>query len=679
MRQLRLFCFFLLVFPAVAAPWRFSNPQPHGNNILDMALDSAGNVWQVGDRGRVYTSPDLDTWYPHESGVTRSLRGLVFFKGKAFISTEEGGILSGSSPDALSFTNLGTLNWLEGIAASADMLVTVGDNGAIYSSGDGLSWSPRGNSTDWLRGVAYGLNQFIAVGEDGTIATSSDGTKWDKRTSGTTAHLNKVAFINDRFWIVGDGGVVLTNNFRMSFFKVNVGVTNTLFAVAGNTNEIVIAGDSTLLLGNLQTGSWSQQADANSPTLAPLWPYYSALWDGRLFLVGGRTGLKVEGFRTNTTSPMVWYSETQPTRNWLWSATRATNFYAACGAQGTVVTSEDGVDWSREVTPAAAASQVLLGIGGNNNALVAVGTGGIILRAPNVVTNTVSTNATGQVVTNQTSLFGVIWEQVNSPTVNDLQAVAANESTFILGGAKGTILTSADGVSWQPRSSGVTNFLSSATPSPQGWIVTGSAGIILRSADGAVWNKQSSGVNDWVYSVRYAGGKLVAVGENGLILTSDDGASWNKRNSGTTEWLNDVTFAQNTWWVAGSSGLILTSPDLATWTITRSITSKSLYSAVTDGQQLIMSGLEGVIIRNQLVPVRSPVNFVTTAKTSGGTLFLFDGVVDQSFVLEESSDLNGPWTPATSLEIISSGGTLISEQPVDGSRFKFFRTRLLAP
>jgi hypothetical protein len=521
------------------------------------------------------------------------------------------------------------------------------------------------------------LNQFIAVGEDGTIVTSSDGSSWEKRTSGTTAHLNKVAFINDRFWIVGDGGVVLTNNFRMSFFKVNVGVTNTLFAAAGNTNEIVIAGDSALLLGNLQTGSWSQQADATSPTLAPLWPYYSALWDGRLFLIGGRTGLKVEGFRTNSASPLIWYSETQPTRNWLWSATRATNFYAACGTQGTIVTSEDGVDWSREVTPAAAASQVLLGIGGNNNSLVAIGTGGIILRAPNIVTNTVGTNATGQVVTNQTSLFGVIWEQVNSPTVNDLQAVAANEGMFVLGGAKGTILTSADGVSWQPRNSGITNFLSSATLFPQGWIVTGSAGAILRSPDAKTWTKQSSGVTDWVYSVRFVGGKLVAVGANGLILTSEDGAKWDKRNSGTTEWLNDVTFAQNTWWIAGSSGLILNSPDLATWTVSRSITSKSLYSAVTDGQQLIMSGLEGVIIRNQLLPITSPVNFVTLGTTSTGTLFLFEGVVDQRFALEQTLDLNAPWTPVASLEIISSGGILFYEHPADASPSRFFRTRLL--
>src|SRR5262249_46837878 len=146
--------------------------------------------------------------------------------------------------------------------------------------------------------------------------------------------------------------------------------------------------DSTVLLGNLQTGTWAEQSDATSPTLAPIWPYYSTLWDGRLFLLGGRTGLKVEGYRTNATAPMGWYADPQPTRNWIWSATRSPDFYAACGAQGTIVTSLDGIDWTREVVPSAASGQVLLGIGGNNDALIAVGNAGTVLRGPNIITNT---------------------------------------------------------------------------------------------------------------------------------------------------------------------------------------------------------------------------------------------------------------------------------------------------
>src|SRR4051812_19404 len=91
-----LVLFTLPLFAATAPVWRFSNPKPHGNDILEMAFQD-GIVWQVGDRGRLYTSPDLDTWFPHETGTTKSLRSLTFFNGKPFISTAEGGILSGSS------------------------------------------------------------------------------------------------------------------------------------------------------------------------------------------------------------------------------------------------------------------------------------------------------------------------------------------------------------------------------------------------------------------------------------------------------------------------------------------------------------------------------------------------------------------------------------------------------
>src|SRR5947209_7478023 len=99
---------------ASAAPlWRFSNPKPHGNNILDLGLDASGNYWEIGDRGRLYISPDLDTWFPQETGTTRSLRSLIFFKNSAVISTEAGGILAGPSADALSFVDLGTSDWLE--------------------------------------------------------------------------------------------------------------------------------------------------------------------------------------------------------------------------------------------------------------------------------------------------------------------------------------------------------------------------------------------------------------------------------------------------------------------------------------------------------------------------------------------------------------------------------------
>jgi hypothetical protein len=557
------------------------------------------------------------------------------------------------------------------------VVVAVGDNGAIYSSADGIAWAKRGSFTPWLRSVGYGAGLFVCVGEGGFVATSSDGVAWTKKTVSTTADLNKVAYVNDRFWIVGENGTVLTNNFRVSFLSVNLGLTNSLYAVAGNSNEVVIAGDSVVMLGDLAKGTWTEQADASSPTLAPLWPYYSALWDGRLFLLGGRAGMQVQGYRTNSTDPLSWYTDSQATRSWLWSATRATNFYAAVGADGTIVTSLDGIEWDREAVPAGVESQVLLGIAGNDQALVTVGSAGTILRSPNILTNAVSTNDDGQLVTNQVNLMGLVWEQINSPTANDLQAIAATPAQFIAGGANGTILSSGDGITWQHRSSGVSAYLSGAAAWPGGFVMTGSAGTILSSANGLLWSVKSSGTAEWVYAVRYAGAKLIAVGENGLILTSDDGSKWQARSSGTTEWINDVTFAQGHWYAVAGSGTVLSSADAVTWAPLAVPTSRSLYGVVSDGQQLITAGLEGMILRTQLVPFTTPVNFLSYGQEDGISVFLFGGQTDQRFALETKARLSEPWTLLDTLELVEDGGTLIYQRPTGNSPARFFRTRLL--
>ncbi len=636
-------------------------------------------VWQVGERGRVYTSQDLDRWMPHETGIFQSLRSITFSGTNAFISGQAGTILSGPTANSLEVQNLGTADWLEGIAASTNGLVTVGDNGSIYFSANGSDWSRRGTFTNWLRSVAFGEDKFLCVGEDGFIASSPDGQDWERHSAGSSANLNKVVWINDRFWIVGEGGTVLTNSFRMDFSLVDVGVTNTLFTVAGNSNEVVIAGDSVVLHGNLETGVWIPQSDLESPLLAPNWSYYSSLWDGRLFLLGGRAGLMVEGFRTNQTAPLNWYSNIQPTRSWLWAITRTPEFYAAVGANGTIVTSENGLEWNREAVPSVFRGEVLLGIGGNTNRLLATGSRGTALQSMNIFTNVVSTNISGELVTNQISLFGLEWNPVAVPTTNDLQGVAEKDGRFVITGGNGGIFLSDDGLTWEPQNSDVTNFLSGVTAWTGGFVAVGAGGVILTSPSGTTWERRNSGTEDWIYSVRYVGGKLVAVGENGRILTSENGTNWSPQESGTTEWLNDVTFAQGFWHIAASSGTLVTSSNATTWTPAKAITSRSLYGAASDGAQVIVVGMEGMILRRIVPAPATPINFVSYSHVAGNSVFLFGGQADQQFVLEESGLVDGPWYSTAFLELSEPGGVIVYEKANDDAAVKFFRTRLLEP
>ena len=74
------------------------------------------------------------------------------------------------------------------LTSSTGLFVTVGDNGIILTSSNGISWTKRtSGTTKNLYGVTYGNSTFVTVGDNGTILTSSDGTTWtNKRTSSGT-------------------------------------------------------------------------------------------------------------------------------------------------------------------------------------------------------------------------------------------------------------------------------------------------------------------------------------------------------------------------------------------------------------------------------------------------------------------------------------------------------------
>jgi hypothetical protein len=637
--------------------WRWSNPRPHGNNIAAMTF---GNGWtvQVGERGQIYLSRDLNDWIPYDSRTTNDLRSATFFGSKIVITGENGTVLvadSGLPRPNFQRIDLGTSDWLEGVTASPSLLVAVGDNGATYTSHNGTVWLRQSQTfTTWLRGVAYGNGSFVAVGETGLVATSSDGVAWQRQTSGVTEHLNQIAWVQNRSLVVGDSGRTLASTDGRSWQTVATGAANALYTITASPSSVSVAGESELRLQ--ENGVWADQIRTTTTSFpAPNWTYLSSLWDGSLFLLGGRTGLTLEGFKTNAASPTVWVDRHDALRNWIWDVTRTPEFYIAVGDRATVMTSENGIDWNLELVPDSLASAIFLGVGGTTNLFLAVGNQGRAMISAN----------------------GVIWDAVPMPASNDLQGVAAlNNNLLVVTGGGGTILTSPNGTNWTAQSSLTTAFLSSVAAGPTGLVAVGAGGTILQSLDGRSWNRRAIGTTNWIYRVRYLGGQFLAVGQNGTLLSSPEGASWTARSSGTAEWLNDVARVGQTYFAAGAHGTVLRSDDAVSWENIGAITHKSLFALASSGGQLIAAGVEGVIFRSQVIPDRTPVSIKSFSRKSGENAFLFSGQPDQRFTLDHSTDLFN-WKTGTELEFRDSSAALIhlETSPVNSDRL-FFRATL---
>lgn len=634
--------------------WRWSNPQPHGANVVDMATVGPMTV-QVGERGQVFTSEDWRAWWPRDSHTTAALRAATFFGGRLVITGEAGTVLFADRPDQFYLLDLGTSDWLEGVAASPNLVVAVGDRAAIYVSTNAVVWQRVGVPfTKWLRSVAYGQGGFVAVGEGGLIATSGNGLTWQTRTSPTTTNLNRVAWMGDHFLAAGDGGTLLTSPTGVQWTKVSSGTTNAFYGLAGGTTSRVADGYLEVRLSD-HGGAWSNQLAATLPAPAPAWTYYSALWSSNYYLLSGRTGLNVEGATTN--GSVRWQATSDSVRTWLWAVTRTPSHYLAVGDYGTVLSSPDGLDWELELVPTSATNAVLLGVGGSSNLSLAVGSRGTILWGTNVF----------------------LWHATAPPTSNDLQGVCFDGRQFIVSGGNGTILTSPNGTNWITRATPTTRFLMSVTPFPGGLVAVGEGGVILTSSDGATnWALRASGTTNWLSQVRWLHDRLLAVGENGTVLCSFDGVRWWTNASGSDRWLNAAEYVDGAWLVVGNQGAFLASPDSTNWYNFGTATRKSLYGAVAHEGLFVTVGTEGVILRTRLIPDLTPVRIAGFGRTSGVNLFLFTGAPDQRFALQSSPDLLN-WADDVLLEFVDSTGTLLwlDDIGTNAPGPQFYRTRLL--
>jgi len=661
--------------------WRWSNPQPHGGNIVDMTAKLGVKI-QVAEHGQLYTSEDFLLWLPKTTGVTNSLRSVTFLGERLIVTAEAGLILYADSLEEFTPVSLGTTNWLESVAASDNTAVAVGDNGSVYISSDGAAWtqkSLKSNNKTWLRSVAYGGNGFVAVGENGYVATGNNAAQsWNTGTSGVSTHLNRVAYITDKFWAVGDNGQILKSTDGTAWTKITtVSITNNLYAIAGTNSSVLVAGDQIALLSDDGGTTWKVQTSATDVSEpAPVWTYYSALYTDGTFLLGGRSGMTLEGFKTNATA-QVWVERNDSYRQWLWAVHRLADFYVAVGDHATILTSSRGVNWELELPPDATTNNIFLGVGGTTNGTVIVGNQGTILFSPPTPVTVLYTNLDASITTNLLTTLGTTWQAIPRLLSVDLQGVAVLNNLYLVCGGTGTILTSPNGTNWTQQISGSLAFLSSIATNSSLAVAVGNLGTILTSPNGTNWTPRISGTTRWLFRVKQFDDSFVAVGEQGTILTSPNGITWTARTSGVTNWLNDVDRVNGEYFVAGNQGTMLRSTNLVNWSISTMPTQKSLFGLASNNGQLVSVGVEGAIIRANLSADLTPVQFVNYGVAAGQSLVLLSGLTDQKFALESSTN-TVDWVDGVTFQILDRSGTLLIKQINDSAATnQFLRARMV--
>ena len=416
---------------------------------------------------------------------------------------------------------------------AANTFVATGASGQVFTSvlaanvwtqHDILSFSD-------LRGITFNNAQFIAVGTSGEIWSSTNGVIWNQQISGlesTVLNINGVTALGTGFIAVGDDGHILTSldgatwaipypqHISPATLR-DVNHSNGIYTAVG---DVELSGKA-IILNSLDGSTWTKIID--SPAVNNLQGI--AFGNGQLVVVGD------SGF-DQTGDP---------------------------ASRPEILTSSDnGATWTKQtVTTTPATFLNLNGVAFGGNLFVAVGdydfetASSVILTSPD----------------------GISWTRQTNPSPDILRRITYVNGTFVVVGGAGTVLVSTDGVTWLNRSisfgpefTGVA--VKPGVPATLAAVGTNSYQIYRSADDGTTWTIASHAPASLPTSVLrgiyYADGQFVAVAESDFIFSSTDAITWSTRMGadifpGGTRELYSVTFGNGKFLAVGANGAIMQS------------------------------------------------------------------------------------------------------------------------
>jgi hypothetical protein len=505
-----------------------------------------------------------------------AIRGLAWNGSDLYAAVGDDGALY-TSPDGVTWTikDSNTIRNLGGVASDGSQFVAVGERGTILFSPDGGEWTVEPGHWASLSDVAWNGTYFVAVGLGGIILTSPDGKTWTEQTSNFPSNngkLSRIKWLNSQFVTVGvnyaDGsGVILTSPDGTDWTSQSCAINREIEDLAWDGSKFLATAGSDNICTSSDGAAWT----AETTTTYVNTTYTALAWDDSQFVLVGQNG------QVHTSPDGYTWTQKYPTPGGfnkglhaiLWNGSQ----YVSGGYAGTIL-SGSGMTWTLQ-SPDNATLLTLYDVVSDGTQFVAVGGelfGGTIVTSPDGEVWTESHTVSAR-------LDGIAWNGVGQ---------------FVAVGQGDVILTSPDGQTWTSQSSGTSGkYLSKAIWAGDKYIVVGDD-VILTSPDGTSWTTASiddiSTVDD-ITSVAWNGSRFVAVGSDysplqGFVWTSEDGSNWTKINQSFGR-LDDVTWGNGTFVATGAIGLTYTSDDGLTWTSNSIGTSGYMVFVEWDGSQFV--------------------------------------------------------------------------------------------
>ena len=325
----------------------------------------------------------------------------------------------------------------------------------------------------------------------------------------------------------------------------------------------------------------------------------------------------------------------------------------AVGEQGTIVSSPDGVTWTKETNPATLTLEDVLYA---NGVFVAVGRG----------------------ATHMTSPDGHAWTKHTYDQGSGPLNLIHDGSRFVLLKAGASLSISTNGVNWT-QAGGVGALydaggiaFGNGTYVEVGYKRTGQPPDVYSALSlSGPWTKRDGKSTANMFGVGFAGGLFIAGGQDGTLITSPDGSDWTARDSKTSGFIWSVT-AGGPYAVAASQwGRMLVSENGIHWHRMETEVTGHLKDVVFGQGTFVAVGWDGAIVQsNPIEPVGEEIRITKPRWVNGAFVCEFQSTVGANYSLEASTDCV-TWTERTSA--ICNVTPMVLTDPIANGKHSLFR------
>jgi hypothetical protein len=279
----------LIANSATGTSWSLQS-SPTGENLY--ALTYGGGLFvAVGYHGVIITSTNGSTW-SKRVGYTVAGKSLtaVAYNGSVYAAVGIEGVLR-TSTDGKTWTTRGsgTSRDFKAMCSHDGMFLATTSGGYAYRSTNGSSWTSAYVGKETLYSAVYGGGQYVVGGQNGACYTSPDGISWQKQTTPSTNYLMEIIYTGSVYIACGNaddqptiGALILTSPDGRTWTRRKTPDHSTLLGLASSSTMAIAMGARRSVIGSeLEGGSGSGTITVTSPNGGEEWmvgQVYNVTW-----------------------------------------------------------------------------------------------------------------------------------------------------------------------------------------------------------------------------------------------------------------------------------------------------------------------------------------------------------------------------------------------------------------